>query len=603
MKWFANLKIATKLVTGFLIVAFIAAVVGIIGLINIKALAGTDRQLYEENTMGVVRSGDVSTYYQRLRYNMAEMILLKDDSQKDAYVEKFNNFLTAIDKDLNEYEAGITTQTDRDIFNPLKKDWAEFKSYMQQAIAYAGEGKYDQVERVLLGDADAVSGSLMDSFLKLYEYNAANAGTRADDNSKLANTTIWIMIAAILIAVAAAVGFGIFLSRLISKPLGKMVEAADKLAEGNFDIDIAVDSQDETGVLAESFRHMADILKTIISDLTRGLEAFADGNFALDTQAEDSYVGGYRPMLDSIRKMRDSLSDTLRNINLVAEQVATGSGQSSSGAQALAVGSAQQAATVEELNAAASQVANQAEENLSTIKVAAAYIEQAGAGVSASNEYMGNLSEAMAEISSSSSQIANITKVIEDIAFQTNILALNAAIEAARAGNAGKGFAVVADEVRNLAAKSAEAARRTSELISVSVSIVERGNQITEQTAQALQETGVNAQKVTESFVKIEQASAEQTGAIEQIREGISHISSIVQNNAATAEENSATSEEMSAQADTLRQEIGKFKLPNERGQSYTVSDIPAILDISSPSYAQTESEYSLPSGMSLGKY
>lgn len=196
-------------------------------------------------------------------------------------------------------------------------------------------------------------------------------------------------------------------------------------------------------------------------------------------------------------------------------------------------------------------------------------MQQAGIGVNAGNDHMEQLIEAMSDISSASTQIANITKVIEDIAFQTNILALNAAIEAARAGSAGKGFAVVADEVRNLAAKSAEAAKQTGELIQTSVVTVAKGMEISNQTAKILQDVGTSTVGVTSSFGKIEQSITEQTTAIEEIKNGLSQISAVVQTNAATAEENSATSEEMSAQAVTLRAEVGKFKIDEGASQLY----------------------------------
>lgn len=174
---------------------------------------------------------------------------------------------------------------------------------------------------------------------------------------------------------------------------------------------------------------------------------------------------------------------------------------------------------------------------------------------------MSQLIEAMSDINSSSNQIANITKVIEDIAFQTNILALNAAIEAARAGNAGKGFAVVADEVRNLAAKSAEAAKQTASLIGASVETVEKGSEITTETAQIVQDAVRNLAAIIEDIGQVEQASNQQSLSIGQIRQGLEQVSTVVQSNAATAEENSAISEEMSAQAAMLRQEVAKFKL------------------------------------------
>ena len=187
---------------------------------------------------------------------------------------------------------------------------------------------------------------------------------------------------------------------------------------------------------------------------------------------------------------------------------------------------------------------------------------------------MQQLTEAMANIGSASSEIANITRVIEDIAFQTNILALNAAIEAARAGNAGKGFAVVANEVRNLAAKSAEAANQTAELIESSVATINKGLQLTEETARILEDVKLKELKVDESMGNIEQEATATANAVEQIKQGLLQVSSVVQTNAATAEENSATSEEMSAQAAALNAEVQRFKLGMgiDRGDPLTLS-------------------------------
>ena len=276
---------------------------------------------------------------------------------------------------------------------------------------------------------------------------------------------------------------------------------------------------------------------------------------------EMDYPGDYAILKETIEGTVFHLNNTMEIINATSEQVSTGAAQVSNGAQALAAGSTQQAASVEELSASVEKMAEQANGNLSHVKISAVATDEAGKGVKTGNEHMKQLTEAMSDIAVSSSQIASIIKVIEDIGFQTNILALNAAIEAARAGSAGKGFAVVADEVRTLAAKSAEAAKQTSQLIQSSVNAVTKGTEMTAKTANILQDVGIKASNVIENFNNIERATAEQAKAIEEVRIGLSQVSAVVQTNAATAEENSATSEEMSAQADTLRKEVDKFKL------------------------------------------
>ena len=174
---------------------------------------------------------------------------------------------------------------------------------------------------------------------------------------------------------------------------------------------------------------------------------------------------------------------------------------------------------------------------------------------------MKSMTEAMKEINATSDKISNIIGTIEDIAFQTNILALNAAIEAARAGEAGKGFAVVADEVRNLAGKSAEAVGDTTRLIESSVSAVNNGAGITEQTADAMITLNEYTMSVRQIVEGITESCAHQRDMVEQIHADITKISGVVQSNSATAEQSAASAEELSGQAETLKGLVGRFRL------------------------------------------
>lgn len=382
------------------------------------------------------------------------------------------------------------------------------------------------------------------------EYNQAYTAVR--------NTTLIIFII-VLLVVAAVI---LLISRQIVTPIKKLTSTADSIAEGDLDVVIDLHSSDETGRMGDALNRTVVQLRrytAYISEITKTLENMAKGDMRI--HLEEDYVGEFASIRTAFGDISQSLNHALHLINDTAEQVSVGADQVSNGAQALAAGSTEQAASIEELSASVMTIANQAEENSENVKTATQYVAMTGTDVTSGNEHMAQLTEAMNEIGSASDQIANITKVIEDIAFQTNILALNAAIEAARAGDAGKGFAVVADEVRSLAAKSAEAAKQTADLIHHSVITVSKGTQITTETAKILQQVEDSTIKVTESFTKIEQASAEQANAIEQVKLGLTQVSAVVQTNAATAEENSATSEEMSAQASALRTEVGRFKL------------------------------------------
>lgn len=573
-RWFNDLKIGTKIIYGFLIMAVISGLVGVIGIISLNTANDTYRAAYTETTSALQYTEKIISSFEEIRTNLFKMTLADNKSDKEDCISSIQEHRNIIDDNLSKYKAVLEAYPQEEVSEDLK-----LVANLESAVNAFGEKRKEFMNGIAMdttkrneafyilsdgGELHALAQDLEDAIDALNESNNSYVSEQIAIHKSLAQRSEIIMVVVILSGVFMAILIGLFISRNMSKRIGTIVEATGKLSKGELDVHIDVTSKDEIGVMAETSRNMAAMLRTVINDLTRGLDAFADGNFNLDTQAEDSYVGNYRHMLDSIRRTRDKLSDALRNINTAAEQVATGSDQVSEGAQALASGSTEQAATVQELSASIEKIAEQALENSAAVTSASKSVQLAGEGVNAGNNHMEQLTRAMMDIGSSSNQIASITKVIEDIAFQTNILALNAAIEAARAGTAGKGFAVVADEVRTLAAKSSEAAKQTAELIENSVATVANGNKITQQTAQILKDVGINALEMTESFEKIEQSISEQTEAIGQIRQGLSQISSVVQTNAATAEENSAASEEMSAQAATLRQEVEKFDLWSE---------------------------------------
>lgn len=342
----------------------------------------------------------------------------------------------------------------------------------------------------------------------------------------------------------------------------KVSKITHELTAGNLDVDMGEIKNDEFGRLILDYKKLIEAQK----EEAELAEAVANGDLTITiTPRSDKDQLGY-----ALKKMVAKNQNALSNINESAYQVMTSSSQVASASEALAQGSTEQASAIEEITSSITDIAEKTKVNATNATEASELMHNAIDYVNRGNEQMEGMMSAMDDINKSSESISKIIKVIDDIAFQTNILALNAAVEAARAGDAGKGFAVVAEEVRNLAAKSAAAAAETAELIESSITKVEAGSKIADDTAQALVSITDGVTQSEKIVNNIAEASNYQATAVAQINQAINQVSQVVQTNSATSEECAAASEELSGQAIHMRDMLSIYNLGDAAKQVQT---------------------------------
>ena len=369
-----------------------------------------------------------------------------------------------------------------------------------------------------------------------------------------------------LIIIGALTVIGIFLAFYLSRSLGKylkyplegMTFGLQKMSEGDlsyFDNDMII-SKDTHDELMLHSAHFIDLLFATREKVSDTINiAAGDLTTQVHTRCPNDQLG------NALKNLVDNTHQIVSAIAVTSEQVASGANMVSDSSFALSQGATAQASSVQELTAALTEVSVKTNQSAQNAEKANELAQSAMNNAILGNDQMKEMLGAMDEINDSSNNISKIIKVIDDIAFQTNILALNAAVEAARAGQHGKGFAVVAEEVRNLAAKSANAAKETTDMIEGSMKKVEAGTKIANNTANDLNQIVEQIEKAANLVHSITISSNEQAAAIEQINQSIALVSEVVQTNAATAEESAAASEQLSAQAAQLKQAVNAFTI------------------------------------------
>lgn len=554
MKRFKDLQISRKLTIGFFVLSIIAVIIGVGGIFGMYQINTADTELYEKQTKPLADISDIMNDVYAMRVEVRGAVVYYNDADKlKAAEEQYRILDKTLAQSIELYAPTISTAASKALFEEAGLIYTnEYKPTAENVFKIAKLGNFDNAQEALSGLTDTTN-KIIANYQQCFDNRVSNAKQTSEGNDRLFMILTCILAAIIIIGITIAIFLGKYISRIISRPITKMVDAAEQIAIGNTNVNIDVESEDETGMLAQSFNKMINGIKeqaNIVSDVANG-----DLTVEVTPRSDQDTMG------IALKKTIKQLNVMFNDINQASEQVSIGSEQVSNASQALSQGATEQASSIEELSASIMQVSSQVNENAENVLLATTYVEQAAAGVNQSNGQMKNMLIAMTDIDNSSNEISKIIKVIDDIAFQTNILALNAAVEAARAGSAGKGFAVVADEVRNLASKSADAAKQTTSLIENSIKIVGNGSKIAEQTAVSLADVETKTKLVTETMGKIAKASNEQATAITQINLGVEQISMVIQTNSATAEESAASSEELSGQAGVLKQQIATFKL------------------------------------------
>jgi methyl-accepting chemotaxis protein len=340
----------------------------------------------------------------------------------------------------------------------------------------------------------------------------------------------------------------------VTRPIGRAVVVAERIARGDLTSKVEVRINDETGRLLEAIASMQDRLRMLVGAIGEASESIliassevASGNLDLSQRTEQTSHN-----LQGAAQALTELTDTV----------------------------SQSAEAAQQANQLASSASNAATRG---------------------GEVVAKVVSTMDGISASSRKISDITSVIDGIAFQTNILALNAAVEAARAGEQGRGFAVVAGEVRSLAGRAANAAKEIKSLIGASVEQVQEGSKQVNHAGKTIEDLVLSVRRVSDIMGEITAATQEQSRRIGDVSHSVGTLEEMTQQNAALVEEGAAAADSLRDQAGRLTQMVGAFRLnrenPEARDWQPSAQSLAALPDSGNqPQLGQSTNQPSLPS-------
>jgi methyl-accepting chemotaxis protein len=545
---FSNLKLMSRLMLSFALVALGTPIVAIVGIRALAAILEADEVSYTKLTVPMESLIDMSVALQGVRVENREMLLAETAEARERSERRVSELFATFDKAAAEFDRTLIREKVREAMKETLVDIKSFREVSDRVRNLAAAGKKEEARALMNGEGGAISSRAQESLKKITGLKMETAKLNFEANSERSSSARTAVTLMCLAAVLVALGLGFVIARSVTEPLRRATEIAES---GDLSARLNIVSNDEVGRLSKAFDAMTERLEK----KTREAETIAQGDLTLEVEVaseQDSLGKAFRTMVENLRKL-------VTDVRGAFTGVTTGATEISDASQSLSQGATEQASSLEEITSSMTEVASQSKISSENAEQASHLASSARESAQQGSQLMQLMVEAMNDINGSSQQIAKIIKVIDDIAFQTNLLALNAAVEAARAGKHGKGFAVVAEEVRNLASRSAKAARETAELIDASGKKVQNGLQVAQGTSGSFEAIVANVVKAADLVGEIAAASKEQAAGIGQISQGLTQIDQVTQRNTASAEETASAAQELSSSASKIEQLFGRF--------------------------------------------
>ncbi len=316
MNWFYNLKISIKLQLSFVVVAVITAIVGIVGYTSVESIENNLKVSYLEKLVPIRDLGYANASLLITRTEVRNLVIEKDRNNFEKYLSPLRKETAKVDSFISVYAKGNLTKEEFVLLNTFKEKWSLYQKQREEAISLVYEGKREAAEKILNGVAREELAVARKALRELVDMNASFAETLFIQSEAAAGDTKMMLIIFIIAAFILSVLIGVFLARIIGKPLVLLTETAEKVAIGDVDIHLEQKSTDEMGNLVGTFRKMIDSIKEQVKIADK--IANGESNVVVTVRSEKDVLG------ISLTKVVNVLEDIVSETEELTKQAVNG---------------------------------------------------------------------------------------------------------------------------------------------------------------------------------------------------------------------------------------------------------------------------------------
>ncbi|TXI22062.1 MAG: methyl-accepting chemotaxis protein, partial [Roseateles sp.] len=341
---FSNFKIGVRLIGGFLLVAGISVVVGMVGLQNAGQMNQLAERMYSQELVGLstIKEANIELIYiGRARSNF---LLATTQQERDKQLAAIQKSSATVKEQMAKAKPLFVTERGKELFAKFDSEWERFQTEQQRALALAASEKLAEHDPALVQAMSTVrskADALDDMLDELARQKDARAAQANDETEAIYSGSRQTLIAIIVGGVALGVVLGWLISRSVARPIGRVVEVANRLAEGDMTVEIVGKSRDEVGQLLDAMRHMTQRLTQVVAEVNASAESLAGASEEVSataqslSQAASEQAAGVEETSASLEQMTASISQNTENAKVTDSMASQASGQAAEGGEAV----------------------------------------------------------------------------------------------------------------------------------------------------------------------------------------------------------------------------------------------------------------------------
>ncbi len=416
-------SIRSRLRASYLVLLVLLVLVVALSVSRFQLLSGNIRSIVDENAALVELAGELNVNAESLASRLLLLFVLEERDARVAIYKEIDERNSNLDSSLEKMALLVQTPQDKAVVEGLKIQRKVYQDALQATVEALEFGELEEAKKRMAGSTRDELQTFLKQTSALSEYERSLMQARQKEVLSESELAIWLTVGVGLLAVFIGLIMSVLITRSIVNPLNYVMALLDNFAHGDLSQEITSTQKGEIGQLLDSVKRMRVSLADVIRQIDKSARTVVDAVGAIRMNVADVNQGS-NTQTTMASEIQLSVSELSNAANVMADHVSV---------------SRNQAEAAHDLAKHGKKVITSAAKDITAV---AAYIEET--------------SHAVAELNKSAATVTEFVNSIRSVAEQTNLLALNASIEAARAGESGRGFAVVADEVRNLATNTAQ---------------------------------------------------------------------------------------------------------------------------------------------------